>query len=103
MALSRLLLFVLLHACTLRGLRIIWRSLFEKSDRRTDEAVRWYVALNNTTLTEQKRREFTAWLARDPRHEAELNQVAHVWSVVDETLRRRPALLHLCDRGRRFG
>ena len=99
----RLLLFVLLHAMTLRGLSIIWRSLFEKPDPRTDEALRWYVALKDVNLPDQRRRDFASWLARDPRHAEEMDQVAHVWFLVDETLKSKPSLFQLAGRSRRAG
>lgn len=98
----RLLLFVLLHAFTLGGLAIIWRSLFEKPDPRTDEALRWYVALKDVNLPDQKRRDFASWLARDPRHAEEMDQVAQVWFLVDETLKSKRGSLLLADRARRL-
>jgi ferric-dicitrate binding protein FerR (iron transport regulator) len=53
----------------------------------TDSAVAWFIALNDISLSEDKRRAFASWLAQDPTHGEEMDEIARVWFLVGEAIK----------------
>lgn len=52
---------------------------FAHDDPVVDEALAWFSRLRNVTPDPRTRAEFEAWLAQDPRHEAEFRGLEAIW------------------------
>lgn len=53
------------------------------SDSLRDQAIRWIVRLRSGAATSGDRRDFDAWLASNPEHRREFDEVSRMWAVLD--------------------
>jgi len=49
-----------------------------------DEAIRWFVLLNDEDATDEHRRQFELWRTADPRHDAAWHEVLRMWGGLDQ-------------------
>ena len=50
-----------------------------------EQAVRWMVRLRSGDATKSEREQFDAWLAKDPAHRYEFEQLTRIWNTLNET------------------